>query len=619
MANPRPRVGFLFGYLAYEYETGMWRGLLRAAEDRGIQLIAIECSADPAEPEAVKRAQVSLVEGLGLDGIVVSGIMGFTFLDSQIETFLASLPPVPKVLIARSFAGRPSVFVDNRAGIHAMVGHLVQVHNRRSIGFIAGHAHGGDAMQRYGAYREALDLHGLVYDPALVYRPSGEYDPFVGAKAVKAIWGDAGRRPDALVANNDDAAIAAVKELERRGVDVPAQVAVTGFDDIGPCLDVKPQITTVRQPHLEIGAAALELVLKAMSGGTPVSTPVAVYGAPIYRRSCGCSYSKAEAFSRSGIPATPAALPAGVEQLGQLIDASLISGDHDGFLDGLEYAIREESSPDPLFELWLERLKRLFDPRIEAQGRSGSAALLYEAALERLGGATNIVERSRTAKTRNSYNVLNSFFSRSAFSFGTAGSGEALLESLPQLGIRDFMLCVYEETLESARVQRLISTGKGAVPPPGLKGSPRELVSLFMDPLTGRGTSGPQGTRGPLVLMRLYHDGSEMGFVICGVGSPDGSLYLALQSQLSNGLKGNALIEEVRGRSRDLEKEVKTLSGFLPICASCKKIRDDKGYWNQVEAYISAHSEVEFSHSLCPDCLQKLYPNLKKGENPPDK
>ena len=613
MANPRPRVGFLFGCLAYEYETGVWRGLLRAAKDRGIQLIAIEGSADPAEPEAVKRAQVSLVEGLGLDGIVVSGIMGFTFPDVHIEAFLAALPPVPKVLIARSFADRPSVFVDNRAGIHAMVGHLVQVHNRRSIGFIAGHAHGGDAMQRHDAYREALGLHGLVYDPALVYRPSGEYDPFVGAKAVKAIWGDAGRRPDALVANNDDAAIAAVKELARRGFDVPAQVAVTGFDDIGPCLDVKPQITTVRQPHQEIGAAALDLVLQVMNAGAPGSAPVAVPGVPIFRRSCGCSYSKAEAFSRSGLPAQAAALPAAMEQLGRLIDASLVSRDPDGFLDALESAIGEESSPDPLFEQWLNRLQQLFDPRFEAEGRAGAAALLYGAALERLGRATSIIERSRAAKTRNSYNALNSFFSRSAFSFGTAGSGEALLESLPQLGIRDFMLCVYEDTWESARVHRLISTGKGHVPPPGLKGSPQELISLFMGPRTA------QATRGPLVLMRLYHDGSDLGFVMCGVGSPDGSLYLALQSQLSNGLKGNALLEEVRGYSKDLEKEVKTLSGFLPICASCKKIRDDKGYWNQVEAYISAHSEVEFSHSICPECLQKLYRNLKKRENPPDR
>jgi PAS domain S-box-containing protein len=56
--------------------------------------------------------------------------------------------------------------------------------------------------------------------------------------------------------------------------------------------------------------------------------------------------------------------------------------------------------------------------------------------------------------------------------------------------------------------------------------------------------------------------------------------------------------------------EVKKLSGFLPICSSCKKIRDDKGYWSEVERYISEHSEAEFSHGICPDCVRKLYPEI---------
>jgi len=53
--------------------------------------------------------------------------------------------------------------------------------------------------------------------------------------------------------------------------------------------------------------------------------------------------------------------------------------------------------------------------------------------------------------------------------------------------------------------------------------------------------------------------------------------------------------------------DVKKLSGLLPICASCKKIRDDKGYWHQVEDFVEKHAEVQFSHGLCPDCMRKLY------------
>ena len=68
----------------------------------------------------------------------------------------------------------------------------------------------------------------------------------------------------------------------------------------------------------------------------------------------------------------------------------------------------------------------------------------------------------------------------------------------------------------------------------------------------------------------------------------------------------------------DLQKtlsEVKTLRGFLPICSNCKKIRDDKGYWNQIELYIRDRSEAEFSHGICPECAKKLYPDIDLPED----
>ncbi len=71
----------------------------------------------------------------------------------------------------------------------------------------------------------------------------------------------------------------------------------------------------------------------------------------------------------------------------------------------------------------------------------------------------------------------------------------------------------------------------------------------------------------------------------------------------------NQLLTEKAALEAALQ-EVKTLHGLLPICASCKKIRDDGGYWHQVESYISRHAEVEFSHSICPECRVTLYPQI---------
>lgn len=76
---------------------------------------------------------------------------------------------------------------------------------------------------------------------------------------------------------------------------------------------------------------------------------------------------------------------------------------------------------------------------------------------------------------------------------------------------------------------------------------------------------------------------------------------------------------QLEERNRRLEAalmQVTQLRGMLPICASCKKIRDDEGYWHQVEVYIRDHSGTEFTHSICPDCREKLYPGISKKMNP---
>jgi len=80
-----------------------------------------------------------------------------------------------------------------------------------------------------------------------------------------------------------------------------------------------------------------------------------------------------------------------------------------------------------------------------------------------------------------------------------------------------------------------------------------------------------------------------------------------LAARVSTHIKLKKTITELENAHREL----KTLKGLLPICSSCKKIRDDQGYWNQIETYISDHSDAEFTHSICPDCIKKLYPQIK--------
>lgn len=89
---------------------------------------------------------------------------------------------------------------------------------------------------------------------------------------------------------------------------------------------------------------------------------------------------------------------------------------------------------------------------------------------------------------------------------------------------------------------------------------------------------------------------------------------IELKEELAIRKKAEQEKEDLIASLQESLKKVKQLSGFLPICASCKKIRDDEGYWNQIEWYIREHSEVKFSHGMCPDCAKKLYPDMKFSE-----
>jgi hypothetical protein len=74
--------------------------------------------------------------------------------------------------------------------------------------------------------------------------------------------------------------------------------------------------------------------------------------------------------------------------------------------------------------------------------------------------------------------------------------------------------------------------------------------------------------------------------------------------------------EQLIAELTDALAQIKTLKGLLPICSSCKKIRDDMGYWNTLELYIMEHTDAEFTHGICPDCIRKFFPEACEDEGP---
>ncbi len=95
------------------------------------------------------------------------------------------------------------------------------------------------------------------------------------------------------------------------------------------------------------------------------------------------------------------------------------------------------------------------------------------------------------------------------------------------------------------------------------------------------------------------------------------SVFLGLLLLISSGLAW-LLQHTLRREQESALQEVKELQGLLPICASCKNIRDDAGYWNQIESYVQAHSSATFTHGICPDCMARMYPDMPSRSDPKD-
>jgi PAS domain S-box-containing protein len=120
----------------------------------------------------------------------------------------------------------------------------------------------------------------------------------------------------------------------------------------------------------------------------------------------------------------------------------------------------------------------------------------------------------------------------------------------------------------------------------------------------------------PFETKRVRKDGTEVDVYLAmsPIKGADGRLMGA--SSIAYDISERKKIEAERTKMIEQLNEtlskVKTLSGLLPICANCKKIRDDKGYWQKLETFVHEHSNAEFSHSICPDCMEKLYPDFTK-------
>ncbi len=178
----------------------------------------------------------------------------------------------------------PVITIENKDGAELLVSHLIEKHGRRRIVFLQGPEGHEDSQWRERGYRDALESHGIPFDPELVV--SGEFDEEQAFAAMQKLLLD-GIDFDAVFSGDDDAAIGVYRALKMTNRIIPDDVAVVGFDDVQFSRYISPALTTVRAPIEEVGREAVRQLIRLLNGEQAQSL-VLMRTELVIRESCGC-------------------------------------------------------------------------------------------------------------------------------------------------------------------------------------------------------------------------------------------------------------------------------------------------------------------------------------------
>jgi DNA-binding LacI/PurR family transcriptional regulator len=272
-------VALLIPDLQNPFFADVARGVEDVAQREGFTVL-LGNSDEDAEKEA---RYLEVMRAESVDGVILPPVSG-----KDPAALALAQSGVPMVCIDRRLprAKVDTVVIDNARGAYDAVEHLVGLGHRR-IGFIEGRPEISTSQERLEGYRRAMADHDLSLDPALVR--VGDSRQESGQQLAGQLL-DAPERPTALLVGNNLMTLGALAAIHARGLAIPHDVAIIGYDDMpwAPALD--PPLTAVRQPGYELGTRAMELLLQRIRDPKRSTTVVVLDPELVVRRSCGASY-----------------------------------------------------------------------------------------------------------------------------------------------------------------------------------------------------------------------------------------------------------------------------------------------------------------------------------------
>ncbi len=292
------------------YRPNLVARSLRAARSLTLGII-VETIASPFTPLIIRGIQ-DYIDEFGYHGIILNAnwdpemetaaidrlserqVDGFILVESYIRSSeqIAEISDKPHVFVLRLFNALcpASVLEDNQHGAYLAIQHLLGLGHRR-IGFVNGSLAWSAAPVRQQGYVDALSHAGIKVDPRLISHPDDwlEEDGYKGTQQLL----EQEAPPTAIFAGNDVLALGAIYAIQDAGMRVPQDIAVVGYDNRELTMHVRPRITTIETPCMEMGRISAKVLLKMIEGQMEEPDPILVPGRLIVRDSCGYSLKEA--------------------------------------------------------------------------------------------------------------------------------------------------------------------------------------------------------------------------------------------------------------------------------------------------------------------------------------
>ncbi len=612
-ASRRRTIGFLIDWIGGRYHSELWPGIVALARQRDVNLVIFSGGSlySPRGYEDERNVLYDLVGPDNVDGLVlVSGSLSNYITPAEFMGFCQRFRPLPMVSIAQDVENIPSVLVDNESGMRTVARHLIEAHGYRRIGFVRGPEGHEEAEQRFAAYRAELAAHGIAFDPALV--APGMFIHDSGEQAVGLFLDERELVLDAIMAADDDTALGVIHALQARGLRVPGDMAVTGFDDVAEARFMTPSITTVRQTLFDQAYKAGEMLLDMLDGK---DTPKRVYlpTEMVVRQSCGCvpAYvqeagekpcaftdpsmthaamlaecrhqmvqvmrdqfgaaleaqyagwaAQLQAQFQEDIAAAVFAVPAQSAGAAQSAAAAQTAGsaaETPGFL-GLLAGLLQQTRESPNFGAWQQVISSLrhgislYAPdaaaALKAEGILGQARVLAA------GAADNLQAFRRLEDQQRSLNVDEAGASLLA-TLEIEPLKQAIAEALARQGIPHGYIALYDADAPiPLQANMFLAVAESGLVPLEAEAQPFPSQQLLPPGLI------PSEQRYTWAVEALYFQREQLGYVIFEAGPGEGSLYSELRRQFSSAIRGALLLQERQQAEADLARAFKELEAF---------------------------------------------------------